>query len=79
MILSHEMEEVLEAAYLDGIFSKSNLARSHVNAINEALQRAWLTTQLDGLTYGNVLKITTRGLMTLQHAKEQKRNGDQVL
>jgi hypothetical protein len=67
-----EMLETLEQAYLFGIFTKGNMARSHANPIAEAACRNWITTEAGHGVYGNRWLITEDGLRVLK--TEQARN-----
>ena len=60
---------MLEAARSPGIFTKSNLARAHADAIAEAASRGWLTTQTGPNEFGRVWLLSTAGLAVLNIEK----------
>lgn len=61
--------DVLAAARSPGISTKSNLARTHADAIAEAASRCWITTQIGPTEFGRVWLLTTSGLAILNIEK----------
>lgn len=67
------LQEVLEACWRGGVWTKGNLARSHATPIAEAACRRWITVETQLGIYGNKWFITTIGLAQLrEHMKQQK-------
>lgn len=54
---------------MGGIWTKSNLARTHADEIAQAASRGWLTTQTAPHEYGRLWLLTTAGLATLNIMK----------
>lgn len=74
VLVNQPVRDVLLAAWTTGIFTKSNLARTHANPLAEAASRGWITTEAANGVYGNLWLITSRGLMVLEIEKGKKRN-----
>ena len=60
--LHEDTKAVILAAYLDGFSTKSNLAREQATHVACAASLGLITTALPDGTFGNVWRITPKGI-----------------